>query len=76
MKGFYVHCMVLCCTAPVIIWVNFQFVPEFHFFWYAVGGMTLSVVFHWFGVFGVNYIGFGKDWEHRKIQQFMKRENF
>jgi hypothetical protein len=66
-KGFYVHLIVMLLTAPLIIWVNYEFVPGFHFFWYAVGGMTLSILFHWLGVFGFSY---------RKIQELMKKDNF
>ena len=74
-KGFYTHAVVMVFTIPLIIWVNLEFVPGFHFFWYAVGGMLLSVFFHWLGVFGFSYLGMGKDWEQRKIQEFMKQEN-
>ena len=75
-KGFYVHSIVMLLTAPLIIWVNYEFVLGFEFFWYALGGMTLSVFFHWLGVFGFSYLGLGKDWENRKIQELMQSDNF
>ncbi len=75
-RGFYTHLVVMLLTAPLIIWVNLEFAPGFHFFWYAVGGMTLSVFFNWLGVFGFSYFGLGKDWEDRKIQELMKSDNF
>ena len=75
-RGFYSHLAVMIFTAPIIIWVNLEFVPGFYFFWYAVGGMTLSIFFHWLGVFGFSYLGLGKDWEHRKIEELMRSDNF
>ena len=74
-KGFYTHLVVMLFTIPLVIWVNLEFVPGFHFFWYAAGGMALSVFFNWLGVFGFSYLGMGKDWEQRKIQEFMKQDN-
>ena len=75
-RGFYSHLVVTLVSLPLIIWVNLEFVPGFHFFWYAVGGMTLSIFFHWLGVFGFSYLGLGKDWEYRKIQELMKNDHF
>ena len=35
----------------------------------------IGLFFHWLGVFGFRSIAFGKDWEERKIKEFMEREN-
>jgi hypothetical protein len=37
------------------------------FFW------GIGLFLHWFGVFGKNLL-FSKDWEERKIKEFMERE--
>ena len=74
-KGFYAHLIVILFSAPLVVWVNFKFVPGFHFFWFALGGMFLSVFFHWLGVFGLAKIGLGKDWEQRKIVELMHKDN-
>lgn len=66
-KGFYIHLVVMVFVLPIIITVNLMFVPGFHFFWLAAMGMLLSVVIHWFSVFG-----FGKNWEENKIKQIIK----
>jgi hypothetical protein len=73
-KGFYAHLIVTVCTIPLIIWVNLEFVPGFHFFWFAAGGMLLAVFFHWLGVYGISLLGFGKEWEQRKIQEIMQKD--
>ena len=75
-RGFYSHLIVMAFSIPLVIWVNLEFSPGFHFFWYAAGGMLLSVFFHWLGVYGFAYLGLGKDWENRKIQELMNSDNF
>lgn len=75
-KGFYWHLAVTVLTIPMIIWVNYEFVPEFTFFRYAVGGMVLALIFHWLGVFGLEKIGLGKEWQERKIKQLLQEEKF
>ncbi len=74
-KGFYWHLAVSIFAIPMIIWVNFKFVPEFTFFWYAVGGMVIGLFFHWLGIFGLKQIGLGKDWEERKIKELLRQNN-
>mgnify|MGYP005993824639 FL=1 len=74
-KGFYVHFGISILAIIIIVLVNLQFVPSFHFFWYAVGGISIGLFFHWFGVFGFSKLGFGKTWEEKKIQEFMNKKN-
>lgn len=35
----------------------------------------IGLFFHWFGVFGFKSLGLGKDWEERKIKEYMEKEN-
>lgn len=35
----------------------------------------IGIFFHWLGVFGFNSIGFGKNWEEKKIKEIMEKEN-
>lgn len=74
-KGFYIHLLVFCLTNPMIIAVNLIFSPGFHWFWFPLLGMSLGILFHWLGVFGFQLLGFGKDWEARKIKELMKKNN-
>lgn len=73
-KGFYVHLMVYVLVIPMIVFVNLEFVPGFHWFWYPMMGLGLGLFFHWFGVLGVDKLGFGKDWEERKIKEYMDKK--
>lgn len=71
-KGFYIHVFVTVASIPIIVYVNLTFVPEFHFFWLAVGGIAISIFLHWLGVFGFEFLGLGKKWEERKIKELLK----
>lgn len=71
-KGFYVHLIVTIFSFPIILFVNLKFVPGFHFFWFALGGMIIGLFFHWLGVFGFEFLGLGKKWEERKATEILK----
>lgn len=34
----------------------------------------IGLFFNWLGVFGFRFLGFGSDWEERKIKQLMEEE--
>lgn len=72
-KGFYVHLIVTVLIIPVLIFINLKFVPSYHWFYYPIIGMLIGVFFHWLGVFGIEKIGLGKDWEERKIKEFLEK---
>ena len=72
-KGFYIHLIVFAVVIPMIIMVNFTFSPGYKWFWFPLFGWGLGLFFHWFGVLGVDKLGFGKDWEERKIKEYMNK---
>ena len=74
-KGFYVHLIVNVFSAIIIIIVNLMFVPGFHFFWLALGGMLIATFIHWLVVFGISSFSLGKDWEEKKIREIMDQNN-
>ncbi|MFY0604112.1 MAG: 2TM domain-containing protein [Flavobacteriaceae bacterium] len=74
-KGFYTHLIVMIIIIPLIVYINFEFTPEYHWFWYAVIGNLIGLLFHWFGVFGFDKLGLGKNWETRKIKEIMEQDN-
>lgn len=85
-KGFYIHLTVYILVnifiSSVIVFSltrggdysiadaisNFG-VYSTWFFW------GIGMFFHWLGVFGFRSLGFGKDWEERKIKEFMNDKN-
>ncbi len=70
-KGFYIHAIVTVILIPILTFINLKFVPQYHWFWYPMLGMLLGLFFHWFGVFGTEKFGLGKDWEQRKIKEYL-----
>ncbi|MDN3618821.1 2TM domain-containing protein [Polaribacter undariae] len=82
-KGFYVHLMVFVIVNIFISGVvifgllqsNYSFYDAITNFgvystWLFWG---IGMFFHWMGVFGFKSIGFGKDWEEKKIKEFMEK---
>jgi uncharacterized membrane protein len=74
-KGFYSHLTVVCILIPFLIFINLRFVPQYHWFWFPIGGLGFSLLIHWMAVFGYKAFGLGSDWEARKIQQLMEEDN-
>ena len=83
-KGFYIHLVVYIIInifiSGVIIYGLMNSGDAFNealqnfgvystwFFW------GIGMFFHWMGVFGFKSIGFGNDWEERKIKEMMDKE--
>mgnify|MGYP000051487417 CR=1 FL=1 len=73
-KGFYIHVVVTVFIISIIITANLTFSPEFHWFWFATIGLLAGVIIHWLVVFGVKLLGFNKEWEDKKIKEFMHQD--
>ena len=84
-KGFYVHLMVyvivnIFISAVIVFGLlqsNYSFYDAITNFavystWLFWG---IGMFFHWMGVFGFKSIGFGTDWEEKKIKEFMEKED-
>ena len=69
-KGFYAHLVVCILVIPFLIFINLRFVPDFHWFWFPAFGLGVSIIIHWFAVFG-----FGKEWEEKKVRELMGEDN-
>ncbi|TRW23058.1 2TM domain-containing protein [Flavobacterium zepuense] len=73
-KGFYFH---LFCYAVVIITlliINLATSPYYLWFLWPALGWGIGVALHGIGVFNVLPF-FGHDWEQRKIQELVEKEN-
>jgi hypothetical protein len=71
-KGFYIHLAIEIVSLIIIVTVNLVFSPGYHWFWFAAPGIIFVIILHWFLVFGPSKIGFGKEWETKKIQELME----
>ncbi|MUU78178.1 2TM domain-containing protein [Winogradskyella endarachnes] len=73
--GFYWHLaayVVVNLFLIILIGVNSSF---FQFGTYATAFFWgIGLVFHFLGVFGTNFL-FGKNWENKKIKEYMDKEN-
>ena len=74
LKKFYsnltAYILVMCLLAGINYWAN-----EWRYMWFlwAAFGWGLGILFHAFKVYGINPL-LGKDWEERKIQEFMEED--
>ncbi|CAL2107327.1 2TM domain-containing protein [Tenacibaculum sp. 190524A02b] len=71
-KGFYIHTIITVFIIVALIFINLKFSAEYHWFWYPITGVSLGLIVHFISVFGADKLGFGKDWEERKIKQFLE----
>jgi hypothetical protein len=84
-KGFYIHLIVFIITnifiSGIIIFGLMQSGYEFNqtlsnfgvystwVFW------GIGLFFHWLAVFGFKILGFGKEWEEKKIKELLEKED-
>lgn len=73
-KGFYSHLTSYIVVMAVLIFINLKYSPEYLWFFWTLLGWGTGLFFHAMNVF--NFAPFlNKDWENRKIKQFMDEEN-
>lgn len=73
-KGFYSHLTSYIIVMAVLIFINLKYSPEYLWFFWTLLGWGTGLFFHAMNVF--NFAPFlNKDWENRKIKQFMDEEN-
>jgi hypothetical protein len=73
LKGFYYSLISYCLVIPFLIFINYRTSWHFQWFWFPMFGWGLGLVIQAFRVF-VNDGTFGRNWENRKIEQFMRDE--
>jgi len=72
-KGFYSSLIAYCIVIPFLMYINFEFVPQFHWFWFPMFGWGIGLIFQGFKAFAYNPF-LGRDWEDRKIQEYMNED--
>lgn len=68
-KEFYSHLISYIIVNAILIFINLMFSPGYLWFLWVTIGWGIGLVIHF-----VNVFGFGKEWEERKIQEFIERE--
>jgi hypothetical protein len=71
-RAFYIHLACYLLVIPIIIAINLTYMPEYHWFWFSMGGWGLGLFFHAMEAFGWTPL-LGKHWEERKIQEEMQK---
>jgi len=74
LKGFYSNLLSYCLVIPFLIFINLMTSPNHLWFWWPMFGWGIGIAFHAFGVFN-HKIGLGKEWEERKIREYMDKDN-
>ncbi|MGV3696566.1 2TM domain-containing protein [Flavobacterium sp.] len=72
-KGFYVHFIVYLMVMGFLIYINLRYTPGYLWFLWSMFGWGIGVAFHAIKVFGFFHF-FDKDWEERKIKEFLEKE--
>jgi len=73
LKEFYYNLIAYCIVIPFLIFINYKTFWGFQWFWFPMFGWGLGLAFHAYKVF-VNDGILGRNWEKRKIEQFMREE--
>ena len=73
LKEFYYSLLSYCIVIPFLAFVNYYTSWQYQWFWWPMLGWGIGLAFHAFKVF-VNDGVFGRNWERKKIEEFMKDE--
>lgn len=73
-KGFYNNLLAYCIIIPFLAWINYN-TTSFPWAIFPAIGWGIGLLGHWSNAYGYNPL-FGKDWEKRKLEEFMKRDEF
>lgn len=73
LKEFYYSLASYCVVIPFLIFINWYTSWHFQWFWFPLFGWGLGLSIHAYKLF-VNDGFFGRSWEQKKIQEFMKED--
>ncbi len=73
LKEFYYSLIAYVIIIPFLALINYLTFWHYQWFWWPMLGWGIGLCFHAYKVF-VNDGAFGRRWEERKIQEFMKEE--
>jgi len=74
LKGFYYGLISYCFVIPFLIFINYRTSWSFQWFWFPMFGWGIGLIIHAFKVF-VNNGAFGRQWEERKLKEFMQDDD-
>lgn len=68
-KDFYGHLLTYIIIMPFLVFINYYTYWDYQWFWFPLFGWGVGLCIHAFTVFG-----YGSDWEQRKIQEIIEKE--
>ncbi|MDN7011739.1 2TM domain-containing protein [Methanoculleus sp. FWC-SCC3] len=72
-RDFYEHLVLYIAVNLILFGINMLFSPDSLWFYWVTFFWGIGVVLHGFGVYVEGRI-FGRDWEEKKIREFLERE--
>ena len=72
-KEFYYNVIAYFIVIPFLIFINYTTSWHYQWFWWPMFGWGIGLMFHAYNVY-VNDGVLGRDWERKKIEQFMREE--
>ena len=72
-KGFYGHLFSYTLVISILIFINLKYTPSYLWFFWTAFGWGIGLFFHAVRVFNW-FPFFNKDWEEKKIQEFMDED--
>jgi sensor histidine kinase YesM len=73
LKDFYYNLLSYCLVIPFLAFINWKTSWQFQWFWFPMFGWGIGLAFHAMRVFFESG-RFGRNWEERKIREFMEQE--
>ncbi|MGL4669691.1 MAG: 2TM domain-containing protein [Methanobacteriaceae archaeon] len=73
-KGFYTHVITYITINAFLIVINLISSPNNFWFYWIAGFWGIGLFFHFLSVFVFNRNILGKEWEERKIKEYMEKE--
>ncbi|WP_147678633.1 histidine kinase [Algibacter pacificus] len=73
LKGFYYNLLTYCLVIPFLIFVNYNTFWGVQWFWFPMFGWGIGLSIQAYRVF-VNQAVFGRNWEKRKMEEFMRND--
>ncbi|WP_278035300.1 2TM domain-containing protein [Flavobacterium nitratireducens] len=74
LKDFYSHLLTYVIVVSFLAFINFYYTPQYLWFIWTLMGWGIGVLFHALGTFEIIPF-FGKDWEQKKINELIEKEN-
>ena len=72
LKAFYIHLMVYILVNLMLFFINISSDSSKLWFLYPLGGWGIGIVIHGLTTFPFGI--FGKEWEERKIKEYMEKD--